>query len=1743
MTYVNTNIQDYQASNITTETLDVINLEADLILGVLQGSVIDTQNRILINHEDSTIFAPNGFYGDLTGNADTVTNGVYTIGDQLISGVKTFANQSVFNQSVNVNTIKNKSGYTAITLSDTGTGTPTTTIHGDLIVLSSSLTSVQTNDLEVRDHRILLGDGNQTSSPLAGSGIVIDGGTGQDIEFAFNSNQRMGLNYGLDIENGSLNVLDGDASVSGAINSNTLAVANSITADTVKANLLKSDGVTLYNASSDSLNTTDITAVTISGDLTGDVTGQVSDISNHTSDQLAEGSANLYYTDTRAQNAISSGLGVNYDSATGVISLDQSLSPTDSVQFKKVYVREGVGVGVDLTSQTNNASLRFHTSPGQTGIISTTSGNAPLQIYSSLLWSRAINGGTGDFMADGNSTVGGNSTVTGNASVGGDLDVVGAITSPTITALQNSQASSNAQLQAELDATQTGAGLNTDGSYSANTGANYIQASSSLQDADNDLDTALKAEEASRESADSTLQANIDTEEASRITGDANTLSSANAYTDTEIANLVASAPATLDTLNEIATALGNDPNLATTLTNSIATKLAIADFDSTFDTRLATKTTTDLTEGANLYYLDSRARASISVSGSLAYNANTGEISYTERTEGELNTISDTWLATKTTADLAEGVNRYFTTARARESISATGDVSYDDATGIISFTERTDTEVQSLADGQIAVASIGDLADIDLSANADGKILKYNSTSGTFVCVVDEDNFANNNTDQLAEGSTNLYYTDARSRSAISVSGSLSYDNANGIISFTQRTDAQVRTLADEQIALQVGSNLDLSQKSTSDLAEGSNLYYTDARARLAVSVSGDLNYDNATGIISFTERTDSEVNALADARIANASVGAMSDVDLTGIQTGQILKWDGSKLAPGTDQEDLSNNSTDDLSEGSSNLYYTDTRVGNYLTANGYALQTSVDTVQSNLDAEISDRDLYFINENNTTKVLNPLRSSSITIGNNIGITPAVGFATQFNRNVEFDNNSKIYKGGVELLPTFAELNFVDGVTSNIQTQLDGLSADITSEESARTSADATLQSNIDAEETARISGDATTLSSAQSYTDTAIANLVDSAPTTLDTLNELASALGDDPNFATTITTSIGTKLATADFDSTFDTRLATKTTDNVTEGSTNLYFTDARSRVSISAGGDLSYNSTTGVVSFTERTDAEVNSLADARIALNTGANLDLSSKTTTDLAEGTNLYYTDARVDARIAVASVTDLSDVDQSLATTDAVSFEKVTINQAGTDNGMVINQNHANAGLHIDATSNGLTIDSADTTFGGVMFRAFNGNSTGVTVGTDGNTTFSGNVTAQGTILLSGAPTSTGHAVPKSYVDAIGNDVDDLVALSGVAAGSLNLGTFTGSTIQDNINVKQALQQIETALEANTSPADTDDLSEGTTNLYYTDARARGAISVSGDLAYNSTTGVISFTERTDAEVNSLADARIALNTGANLDLSGKSTTDLSEGTNLYYTDARVDARIALQTGANLDLSSKTTDNLGEGASNLYYKDSRARGAISVSGDLAYNNTTGVISFTERTDAQVNGLADARIAAASIDDLSDVTVSALATTGDLLRYNKSTGIWENVEITGTTNIEVEHQASSIVIKHGTSHVSKTYDNADNGTSTNDLPIDKAEVILDIAGTATSDVYLNLPTGSEGQELVLVIDSSFSSLYNIYIERTGGSTNPTNIYGTISLGSYSRTAVLRYCDSLSLWVLVGGDAYSSYS
>ena len=101
-------------------------------------------------------------------------------------------------------------------------------------------------------------------------------------------------------------------------------------------------------------------------------------------------------------------------------------------------------------------------------------------------------------------------------------------------------------------------------------------------------------------------------------------------------------------------------------------------------------------------------------------------------------------------------------------------------------------------------------------------------------------------------------------------------------------------------------------------------------------------------------------------------------------------------------------------------------------------------------------------------------------------------------KFNQQVDLAGGMKV--GGVEVTADAAELNYVDGVTSNIQTQLDATNAAITTSNTS-------------------------TLTSAQSYADTAVSNLVDAAPGAINTLNELAAAINDDESFSATVATNI------------------------------------------------------------------------------------------------------------------------------------------------------------------------------------------------------------------------------------------------------------------------------------------------------------------------------------------------------------------------------------------------------------------------------------------------------------------------------------------------------------------------------------------------------------------------------------------------------------------------------------------
>jgi hypothetical protein len=244
-----------------------------------------------------------------------------------------------------------------------------------------------------------------------------------------------------------------------------------------------------------------------------------------------------------------------------------------------------------------------------------------------------------------------------------------------------------------------------------------------------------------------------------------------------------------------------------------------------------------------------------------------------------------------------------------------------------------------------------------------------------------------------------------------------------------------------------------------------------------------------------------------------------------------------------------------------------------------------------------------------------------------------------------------------------------------------------------------------------------------------------------------------------------------------------------------------------------------------------------------------------------------------------------------------------------------------------------------------------------------------------------------------VPSSLLPSYVDDVLEYVNLAG----------FPGTGETGKIYVAKDTNKIyrwsgSTYVEISASPGSTDAVTEGSTNLYFTNARARSAISATGSLSYNSTTGVLSYTQPTnvstftnDSGYVTQAGARSAISATGSLSynsttgvLSYTQPTNVSTFTNDagYLTSASLSGYLTSATaastyvalagsyanpswitslayskltGAPTAVSSFTNDS-------GYVTQSGARSAISATGSLSYNSTTGVISYTAPTLATV-------------------------------------------------------------------------------------------------------------------------------------------------------------------------------------
>ena len=220
-------------------------------------------------------------------------------------------------------------------------------------------------------------------------------------------------------------------------------------------------------------------------------------------------------------------------------------------------------------------------------------------------------------------------------------------------------------------------------------------------------------------------------------------------------------------------------------------------------------------------------------------------------------------------------------------------------------------------------------------------------------------------------------------------------------------------------------------------------------------------------------------------------------------------QLRKWFGRGMYPTAEQfSDLFDSffhKTEDKIPMSGVEGLTDQLNGKYSTAEGRELEKKVQKVTTDLSAHVASSEKAFNEVQNDIEALDGRLDDEIERA----------------KDEEAAIRRELAAGDAATLSsakTYTDTSVADEAQKRGQ-------GDAATLQSANSHADAAVAS----EKSARESGDRTTLESAKAYVDKAIAELVDGSPAALDTLKELSAALGNDPNFATTVATQIGQKV--------------------------------------------------------------------------------------------------------------------------------------------------------------------------------------------------------------------------------------------------------------------------------------------------------------------------------------------------------------------------------------------------------------------------------------------------------------------------------------------------------------------------------------------------------------------------------------------------------------------------------------
>ncbi len=1139
----------------------------------------------------------------------------------------------------------------------------------------------------------------------------------------------------------------------------------------------------------------------------------------------------------------------------------------------------------------------------------------------------------------------------------------------------------------------------------------------------------------------------------------------ADARAQLKVDALVDAAPGSLDTLNELAAALGDDANFSTTVTNSIATKLATADFNSTFDTRLSGKSTSDVSEGSNLYYTNARADARISnavlsalsnvhtaaptdgqvlawdngnsrwapsstgagditavvagtgltggaTSGSATLNVDVGTsankivqldgsaklpavdgsnltnlpAAYTNASvdthlnqsnptagyvlswngsdyawvtnAGYTDSDFDTRLASKSTTNLTEGSNLYYTDARVNARVSALGSANWNTAFGWGNHASG----------GYLTSVALNDLTDVNTSGVATNKILKYNGSAW----VVADDTGGASDTDGLSEGSSNLYFTNARADARIT-NALIDEDNMASNSATKLPSQQSVKAYVDSQI---------LTKDNTDEIAEGSsNLYFTTAR------VDAHLNQSNPSSgyVLSW--------NGSDYVWVANGTGGITDVVNDTSPQLGGTLDANGNTIDMGTN-------------------VLTDTNLGQFATAYGWGNHASAGYLSSetftslvqdttpqlggNLDVQTS-----VIKSSGTNLQLGEGISSSGITGS--GASRIKGFAAFFGRNS--DNSQRHYNSGwfnkqtltanidaankkqgwvtdstldaagythgtndtSDTTKLFGDYSYTNVVSSGSSATINGVVGHHFQAEIFDGSANSVNATHVIGlrSRASNYKAGSTVTNAYGLYVDTA----KDGAATITNRYSIYAPQSSDKAYFAGpvqvgawTLPTADGTNGQVLKTDGsgnvTWNSDTGHTNTDTLTEGSSNLYFTNARADARIAAASInaltdvntsgaatnkiLKYNGSAWVVADdTDTVYTTFNSDFDTRLA----------AKDTGDLSEGSNLYYTQARADARVdagfTAKSTTNLSE-GTNLYYTNARADARITAALIDEDN-MASNSatrlpSQQSVKAYVDSQI--LTKDNTDEIAEGSTNLYF--------TNARADARITNALIDEDNMASNSATKLPSQQSVKAYVDSQVASENELSEMNDVTIASVQNNQFlkynsTSSKWENVTATASSAAGSDTYVQFNDGGVmggDSDFTYNKTTNKItvgsVTTTGASPAISSSGALGISTTasnsdititphgTGDIVLDGQKWPQADGSANQYLKTNGSGQLSWDSLTTDDVSEGANLYFTNARADARFDVKIGA------ADTGDLSEG-SNLYYTDARADARI--------------------------------------------------------------------------------------------------------------------------------------------------------------------------------------------------------------